>query len=137
MSEIEQRILAWTNEARKKHGLERLRANARLYEATRRHAANCARHHRFAHVLEGQTLADRLKLVHYDCSTGGENGAMQRSHSHRDIFTGWRKSPGHRANLLNPAFKEIGIGIGFNPKAKEYYYVQVFGKPQHRTVASR
>ena len=40
----------------------------------------------------------------------------------------WMKSPGHRSNILNPAFTEIGIGVACKKKQgyREYYATQDF-----------
>src|SRR4051795_9632874 len=40
----------------------------------------------------------------------------------------WMASPGHRANILNPSFTHIGIGVGYNPNSQwKYYWTQDFG----------
>jgi uncharacterized protein YkwD len=41
----------------------------------------------------------------------------------------WMHSSGHRANILNPALAEIGIGFA-RDSAGRPYYVQVFGTPR-------
>jgi uncharacterized protein YkwD len=42
---------------------------------------------------------------------------------------GWMDSKGHRENILNPGFTEIGIGIARNDKG-ETYFTQEFAKPR-------
>src|SRR5436853_5887938 len=38
----------------------------------------------------------------------------------------WMASPGHRANILNPSFTHIGIGVGYNPNSQwKYYWTQM------------
>ncbi|HEX3315257.1 MAG TPA: CAP domain-containing protein [Gemmataceae bacterium] len=46
-----------------------------------------------------------------------------------DIFDGWMKSPGHRANILKPEFTEIGIGAVRSETGKQYC-TQNFGRPR-------
>ena len=52
-------------------------------------------------------------------STAGENIASGYSDA-AAVMEGWMNSPGHRSNILNPAFKEIGVGV-YNR-----YYTQMF-----------
>jgi uncharacterized protein YkwD len=41
----------------------------------------------------------------------------------------WKNSDGHRANMLNPQFTEIGVGAA-RSKSGKYYYCQVFANPK-------
>lgn len=43
------------------------------------------------------------------------------------VVAGWMNSPGHRANILNPEFKEIGVGVLLGAGEFGIYWVQVFG----------
>jgi uncharacterized protein YkwD len=51
------------------------------------------------------------------------------------VVAGWMNSPGHRANILNPALKEIGVGYYFLAEDTgevnyHHYWTQVFGTPR-------
>lgn len=41
-----------------------------------------------------------------------------------EVVTAWMNSPGHRANILNPDFKQLGVGVVY--KDGLYYWVQMF-----------
>jgi len=43
---------------------------------------------------------------------------------------GWKKSPGHRKNLLDPHVTEIGLGMA-QGKSHKWYICQDFGHPRH------
>ena len=52
---------------------------------------------------------DMMKQFGISYRTAGENIAMGYS-TPQAVVTGWMNSPGHRANILNGAFTEIGVG---------------------------
>jgi uncharacterized protein YkwD len=64
--------------------------------------------------------------VGYTYATIGENIAYNYPGA-PEVVTGWMNSAGHKANILNPGFTEIGIAIAANSEG-ELYYCQVFGK---------
>ena len=105
--------LCLLNRERVGHGLRPLRSNPLLALAARRHSLDMVRHGFFAH---GDLVA---RLVHAGYFRGrrswtvGENiawGTGSQS-TPRSIVRLWMHSPGHRANILNGRFREIGIGI--------------------------
>ena len=106
------------NVERRKHGLRTLRANAGLALAGQRHARDMVRKRYFAHnSLGGSDFKARISRAGYlRRSSGailGENLAWgsQGLATPRAIVRSWMKSPGHRANVLQPRFREIGIGV--------------------------
>jgi len=64
-----------------------------------------------------------------------ENIAMGSWRSDQALVQGWIDSPGHRANLLNPEVREIGValvrdgGITAGRPVARLYAVQLFGRP--------
>ena len=109
--------LCLINTERRARGLSPLGTNARLARAAQRHAADMVARAYFSHFSpSGSSFADRLRRVGYarQCAwSGGETLAWgtgaQRSPASR--VAGWMDSPPHRAILLNPTFREAGIGI--------------------------
>jgi uncharacterized protein YkwD len=111
--------LCLLNEQRAAHGLGRLRAHRSLQGAAQRYAGAMVRGGFFSHVSPtGSTLEQRIRrgtrylanALRYEI---GENiawgeGALSKP---RAIVASWMASPGHRANILRPTFREIGIGI--------------------------
>jgi uncharacterized protein YkwD len=111
--------LCLLNQQRAAHGLGRLRAHRQLQGAAQRYAAAMVRGGFFSHVSPtGSTLEQRIRrgtrylagALRYEI---GENiawglGAQAKP---RAIVASWMASAGHRANILRPTFREIGIGI--------------------------
>jgi uncharacterized protein YkwD len=110
--------LCTLNAERARHGLPRLKLNKKLSAAARRHARDMVRRDYFAHdSLDGDTFVDRIRESGYLKGAGtwsvGENiawGSHERS-APRAITAMWMDSAGHRANILSPTFREVGIGL--------------------------
>lgn len=106
------------NAERVQRGLRPLRLNQRLSKAARRHAYDMARRKYFSHFTpDGGTFVDRIERTGYLRGARrwavGENLAwatLNRA-APRGVTRMWMHSPGHRANILSSAFREIGIGI--------------------------
>ena len=104
-----------------RYGLRRLKFNRRLARAARRHARDMARRNYFSHdTLGGGSFVDRIRHEGYLRGAHtwyvGENlawGTMGSSRP-RVIMQMWMNSPGHRANILNASFREIGIGVAYD-----------------------
>ena len=105
------------NVERRKNGRSTLRANAGLALAGQRHARDMVKKRYFAHSSQaGRDFKDRIVGTGYtrgaaailgeNLAWGSENKATPRS-----IVRGWMNSPGHRANILQPRFRHIGIGV--------------------------
>jgi uncharacterized protein YkwD len=110
--------LCTLNAERARHGLPRLKLNKKLSSAARWHARDMVRRDYFAHdSLGGGTFVDRIRRSGYMKGASswsvGENlawGSNERS-APRAITSMWMNSAGHRANILSPAFREVGIGF--------------------------
>jgi len=107
------------NRKRENHGLRRLGRSGRLKEAAQGHTNYMESHGCFAHECFGEpSVLSRLKKVNYIVGglrawLIGENIAYGGSHlgSPKAIVRAWMHSPEHRDNILNPDFREIGIGF--------------------------
>ena len=89
-----------------------------------------ARTGRIAHVLPDARYpraADRLAAANYRWHMYGENVAFGQS-SALKVLDSWMHSRGHRANILNSEFTEMGAGYAVDPTGRPYY-VQVFAQP--------
>jgi len=125
------------NKQRSGRGMRKLRLNRRLSAAATNHSRDMVRKHYFDHVSKtGRDVVDRLTHTGYLGSasswTVGENlawGAGSRS-TPREIVTSWMHSPGHKANILNPRFREVGIGVVFDTPSRRWTgatYTTTFG----------
>lgn len=124
-------IVNTTNTNRTEHGAGLLTINPQLTLAAQRKAQDMAQKGYFAHVSpEGVTPWSWFSGTGYRFTHAGENLAVRFSDS-ETIVRAWMNSDGHRANLLNPDFTEIGIGIaeGEYKGKKAIFVVQLFGTP--------
>lgn len=113
-----------TNQVRAKYRLRPLRFNCRLYNAAQRHTIDMVNSNRISHRgSDGSSVGSRVKRSGYKFSAVAENVAQgQRTPS--QVVNSWMNSPGHRRNILNPQYTDIGVGYANN------YWTQVFAKPR-------
>lgn len=104
----EQSLVAAVNDVRAEHNLRPLRVDAHLVEAARAHSSTLLR----TNVFEHGSFAERIALHGARGPAFGENLAWGtgRLASARSIVVAWMASPGHRANLLRPGWRRIGVG---------------------------
>jgi uncharacterized protein YkwD len=107
--------LCLLNERRTARGLEPLRENDRLERAAQAHARHMVDRSLFSHdSADGRTADARIGQSGYgDAVRVGENLAYGTGGegSPGAVVEGWMESPGHRANVLAPAYREIGLGV--------------------------
>jgi uncharacterized protein YkwD len=87
--------------------------NTQLLNAAATHSQNMALQDFFSHTgKDGSSLASRISATGYQFSVAAENIAAGSS-TPEQVVSSWMNSSGHRANILNPNLKEIGIGYYF------------------------
>ena len=124
----EKAVLELVNKEREKTNAAPLKAHPKLCRAARGHSANMAAKNTLAHTLDGKTFSQRIDDTGYRCGEAGENCA-QWARTPADAMQMWMSSTaGHRENILNPRYKEIGIGVG-TTKDGQKYWTQVFAVP--------
>lgn len=127
-----QRVLDLTNMERSKAGLPPLTFNPQLAAAAQKHSQDMALRDFYGHNSpDGRTLGDRVKEAGYPFSFVGENIYASPA-TPEEAVAGWMKSEGHRRNILNRDYKEIGVGYYFlaNDTGNvnwKHYWTQVFG----------
>jgi uncharacterized protein YkwD len=126
LSREEKSIVDLTNAARAKEKLPALKPNPLLFAAARAHAVNMAKQKKLEHVLDGKAPAERVKATGYLPKSSGENVALTVGLAPQTAFRNWMKSPGHKGNILDKEYDEIGVGVARGSDGK-YYYCQVFG----------
>ena len=115
---VKRTTLCLLNRQRKSHGRRALKPNRRLARAARKHARDMVERNYFSHTTPGGiSFVDRIMRQDYvnpgEGWTLGENlawGSYQLA-TPKSIVRSWMHSPGHRANILNPRFREIGVGV--------------------------
>jgi uncharacterized protein YkwD len=97
------------NAVRQSHGLAPLRVDFHLVQAARGHSADMMRRQYFAHGA----VAHRVVRAGARGPLFGENLAWSSGLTAQWVVDRWLASPTHRAVLLRPAFRRVGIGISF------------------------
>lgn len=117
------------NDIRRNHHCQTLKFNSRLQRAARKHANWMAKNHQMSHTenVPGRaSVADRAQQAKYSYSMVGENVACGQT-SVSMVMDGWMNSDGHRRNILNHSFTEIGVGSAKSSTGQIYWCV-VFGR---------
>jgi uncharacterized protein YkwD len=132
-------VRCFLNRERKQRGLSKLDRDKRLQRASQRHNEVMIKKGCFSHECPGEgSLVARLRSVDYLLArlrnwTCGENIAYGDGHlgTPKAMVRAWMKSPGHRANILNPLFKDVGVGVSAgipgNPHVDGGTYTTDFG----------
>jgi hypothetical protein len=98
-------------------------------DAAEDHAHDMLKKQYFEHRgADGSQPKDRVLRAGYEPRLSGENIALGPE-SAEEVVAGWLKSPGHCANIMEPRFQDIGVGLASGKKRGQIYWVQTFGNP--------
>ncbi|MFF8732368.1 sigma-70 family RNA polymerase sigma factor [Streptomyces sp. NPDC015171] len=104
-------VVALVNKERAKAGCGPVTEDAQLDRAAQGHSDDMAARHFFDHTNpDGKGPGDRITAADYRWSTFGENIA-QGQQTPEAVMDAWMHSSGHRANILNCSFKNLGVGV--------------------------
>lgn len=104
-------VVALVNKERAAAGCGPLTEDAQLEDAARAHSDDMAARAFFDHTNpDGADPGQRITAAGYRWSTYGENIAMGQQ-TPQAVMDSWMNSPGHRANILNCSFKNMGVGV--------------------------
>lgn len=120
----EGRMLVLVNRVRLQNGLRQLQMDPALQAAARDHSLDMYQRRYFSHLTpDGKSPFDRMRAVQARYVTAGENIAFapDADKAHQSLLA----SPDHRANLLNPDFRCVGIGV-FRAMGYEEMFTQDF-----------
>ncbi len=125
-------VLTWTNQNRSDAGLKDLVLNETLSKMAGIKLQDLFDKQYFEHVSPtGIGPGELAKQIGYDYIVIGENLALGSFNGDKALLEAWMASPGHRANILNVRYREIGIAVGqgvFEGKTV-WIAVQEFGLP--------
>jgi uncharacterized protein YkwD len=117
-AQVRHATICLLNRERARHGLAPMRANAKLTRAAVKHSLDMVAEHYFDHVgPRGDDITRRAKAAHYLKARAswflGENIAWGSGSlgTPAAIVDQWMHSPPHRANILNPSFRDAGVGV--------------------------
>jgi uncharacterized protein YkwD len=101
---------------------------AQLRDAARGHSLDMATQNYFSHTsLDGRTFSDRISAAGYGAFPRGENIAAGYP-SAAAVVNGWMASTGHCTNIMNGAYRAIGVGYAYRSGSPYgHYWTQNFG----------
>ena len=122
LSDEELAAVEETNKQRAAHRLPPLQLDVKLALAARDHSADMVKHGFFDHtspIVGKSKPSDRAKR--FGTLAAGEN-IQEGAQTGADAVTAWMNSEGHRANILKPDYRRVGVG------RHEDHWTQMFGK---------
>jgi uncharacterized protein YkwD len=141
LAAVSRSIVERTNAFRKEQGLGPAAVDDNLKAAAEAFAAFMAREDRYGHTADGDRPAGRAKAHGYAYCIVLENIAyafdpagFTAEKLTEEFVTGWKESPGHRKNMLDPDVTETGVAVGRSKKTGYYYAVQMFGRPKSQAI---
>ncbi len=141
LDQVTKQLMEGTNQFRKQEGRRELKSQPQLVATARDFAEYLARNEKLSHEADGSNPRERVKKHQYDPCIVAENIAYEYNSEGfssenlaRRFMDGWKKSPGHRKNLLDPDILEAGMAVAHSKDPTKFYAVQVFGRPQSEAV---
>ncbi|MFA5133489.1 MAG: CAP domain-containing protein [Patescibacteria group bacterium] len=125
-------VLSWTNAARQKNDLDALIINSQLNDAAAGKLQDMFDKQYFEHISpSGENPSYWVEKFGYSYIIMGENLALGNFGSDQNLVNAWMESPGHKANILNYRYTEIGIAVekGIYNGRSVWIAVQEFGMP--------
>jgi uncharacterized protein YkwD len=128
-ADFESEVINLVNVERAAQGLHPLSVDHNLATAARDHSEDMGLQDYFSHTsLDGRTVPDRITAAGYFFNTYGENIAGGQP-TPEDVVDAWMSSSGHRANILNQNFCDIGVGYAYLADSTyRHYWTQDFGR---------
>ena len=118
----ESEVIRLVNEVRRENGLKALTANWELSRVARYKSQDMLNKGYFSHTSPTYgTPFQMIKAFGLSFRTAGENIARGYP-TPQAVVNGWMNSSGHRANILNASYKQIGVGY----VAQGKYWTQMF-----------
>jgi uncharacterized YkwD family protein/spore coat assembly protein SafA len=125
---LENEVAVIVNQERLKQGLSPLKYNWQLARVARYKSEDMAAKNYFSHT--SPTYGDpftMMKNFGISYMSAGENIAMGQP-TPTSVMTAWMNSPGHRANILNTRYTEIGVGVAKNQNGTILWTQQFIGR---------
>jgi len=130
-------VLRYTNEQRTNNGLTPLTENSILDTSAKLKVEDMFKNQYFEHISPlGIGIGELAQQVNYEYIVIGENLAMGNFENSQKLVEAWMASPGHRENILNNKYQEIGIAVmeSTYQGKKVWMAVQHFAKPMANCV---
>lgn len=141
LKKVAELIVQKTNEFRKKEGRQPVKVNAKLDAAAQYFAGYMARTTEYGHTADGKRPSQRAKDRGYDYCIVAENIAyvydsrgFATEQLAEKLFEGWKHSPEHRKNMLDPDVTETAVAVAHSDENGYYYADQMFGRPKSLAI---
>lgn len=141
LGQVAESITKQTNAFRKEERREPLSPNEELTATAQYFADYMARTNEYGHTADGNQPSQRAKKHGYEYCIVLENIAYAYNSAGftadklvDKFVTGWKESPGHRKNMLDPDVTETGVAVARSEKTGYYYAVQMFGRPKSEAI---
>jgi uncharacterized protein YkwD len=119
-------VVRMTNQVRARAGCGPVTLSRSLSHAASQHSWDMANHHYFSHYTRGGAgPGTRVANAGYRWNAYGENIAWGQRDAW-SVMNAWMNSPGHRHNILNCRYRNVGIGLAYNSRGVPYW-TQDFG----------
>ena len=125
-------VLVYTNSERVKVGIPELKRNVLLDLSAKKKLDDMFANQYFEHVSPvGASVSDVVKSTGYDFIVAGENLALGNFGGDPQVVAAWMASPGHKANILDRRYTEVGIATGYGvyKGQAQWIAVQHFARP--------
>lgn len=120
--DYENEVIRLVNDIRVQNGLNPLTANWELSRVARYKSQDMVDKHYFSHTSPTYgSPFDMIRAFGLSYRTAGENIAYGQR-TPQEVVNAWMNSSGHRANILNASYKQIGVGYVSNG----HYWTQMF-----------
>lgn len=133
-------IISFSNKERIAVGLPALRENPKLAASAQSKLDDMFNNQYFEHVSPtGLSVSDLADKAEYSYIVIGENLALGNFGSNENVVEAWMNSPGHKANILNQRYQEIGVAVAqrMYQGRQQWIAVQHFGTPLSACPAPR
>jgi len=125
---FEREVIRLVNVERAKVGLKPLSENVKLSKVARIKSQDMINKKYFSHYSPTYgSPFDMMKKFGIRFTAAGENIAMGQK-TPMEVMNAWMNSAGHRRNILNPNFTQIGVGVAKDSKGR-LYWTQMFIRP--------
>ena len=127
-SAFQKEVVDLVNVERTNRGLNPLKLDEKLSNVATTKSQDMINKNYFDHTSPTYgSPFDMMKQFGISYKSAGENIAMGQN-SPKEVVTAWMNSPGHRANILNSSFTDIGVGIAKNSSGSIYWTQMFIGK---------
>ena len=141
LPEVVEQIIAQSRAFRQQQERSDVEIDPHLTETARYFAQYMAKTNQYGHQADGQRPSQRAKAHGYEYCMVSENigylfstQPLAADELARRFVEGWKESPKHRENMLEPAVTQIGAAVAQSQASGYYFAVQMLGRPESAAI---